>query len=141
MAVRYSDAEWSGGLHAGRGVLVLGSGAYRGEYSYDSRFESGKGTNPEELIAAAHAGCYSMALSAGLEAAHFEPKRIYTRAKVHLGVADGKPIITKIELGVEASVPSIDLESFRKIAEDTKATCPVSRALSGTEIVLTATLV
>ncbi len=140
MPVRHSDAEWTGGLREGKGVLVLGSGAFRGDYSFPSRFEDGKGTNPEELIAAAHAGCYSMALSASLEAAKFEPKRIHTRAKVHFGIVEGKPTISRIELLTEAVVPGIDLAVFNRIAEETKHECPVSRALAGTEIVLHATL-
>ncbi len=135
MPVRHSDAEWTGGLKQGKGVLVLGSGTFRGDYSFPSRFEDGKGTNPEELIAAAHAGCYSMALSAALEAANFTPKRIHSRAKVHFGLVEGRPTISRIELVAQAVVPGIDEESFRKIAAETKLACPVSRALAGTEIV------
>ncbi|MBI3802439.1 MAG: OsmC family protein [Nitrospirae bacterium] len=140
MPVRSSEATWEGNLKDGKGSMKVGNGAYQGAYSFASRFESGNGTNPEELIAAAHAGCYSMALSAGLGKNGFNPKRVKTVAKAHLEkVGDGFKI-TRIELNSEAEVPGIDKQKFDEIAEATKKGCPVSQALAGTEIVLSAKL-
>lgn len=113
------------------------SGSYEGAYSYVSRFEEGEGTNPEELIAAAHAGCFSMALSADLEREGYEPARVETTADVHLEEGD----ITRIVLHTEATVPGIDEAEFREIAEGAKQNCPVSKALAGPEKELEATLV
>jgi lipoyl-dependent peroxiredoxin len=141
MAVRTSEAEWKGNLREGRGTVKLGSGAYEGSYSFASRFESGKGTNPEELIAAAHAGCYSMALSAGLSKAGFTPTRVHTTAKVHLEPVEGGFGITKIELQTEAQVPGISATAFQEQAEAAKKGCPVSKALAATQITLDAKLV
>jgi osmotically inducible protein OsmC len=137
MAVRSSSAEWKGNLKEGAGTMRLGSGAYEGPFTFASRFESGKGTNPEELIGAAHAGCYSMFLSALLTDAGFPPTRIRTTAVVHLG--DG-PTINLIELSTEAEVPGLDAAAFKKHAEAAKKNCPVSKALAGPKIELTATL-
>src|SRR6266702_66187 len=136
MPTRSSTANWQGTLKEGAGTMRLASGAYEGPYSYVSRFEEGPGTNPEELIAAAHAGCYSMALSATLGKAGFTPTAIDTAA-VHLNPPAG---ITKIELSTVAEVPGIDEADFLKYAEETKSTCPVSIALSAVEITLTARL-
>jgi lipoyl-dependent peroxiredoxin len=111
MAIRSSDAEWKGNLRNGQGTMKLGSGAFEGAYSFPSRFEAGKGTNPEELIAAAHAGCYSMALSAGLSAAGFTATRIHTTARVHLEPVGQGFAITKIELQTEAEIPGIRFSS------------------------------
>jgi len=141
MAVRTSKAIWEGNLREGKGTMTLGSGAFSGSYSYTTRFEEEPGTNPEELIAAAHAGCYSMALSGGLGNAGFSPTRIQTAAKVHLGRVEGKSRITKIELECEAEVPGISEEVFQNIAEATKTGCPVSAALAAVEITLNARLV
>jgi lipoyl-dependent peroxiredoxin len=127
MAVRTSDAEWQGNLPEGKGTMKLGSGAYQGQYSFKSRFESGTGTNPEELIAAAHAGCFSMALSHGLSQAGHTPKRVHTTAKVHLDKVEGGFAISRIELDCEAEVPGIDEAAFRQQAEGAKTGCPVSR--------------
>ncbi len=121
--------------------MKLGSGAYEGPYSFQSRFESGSGTNPEELIGAAEAGCFSMALSSNLEKAGHPAKRISTTANVKLEMVDGGPKITTIDLQVEASVPGMDDQAFQEQAEKTKKTCPVSVALAGTEINLSAKLV
>lgn len=121
--------------------MKLGSGAYEGPYSFASRFESGSGTNPEELIGAAEAGCFSMALSSNLEKAGHPAKRISTTANVKLEMVGGGPKITAIELTTEAEVPGIDDATFQQQAEKTKAGCPVSVALSGTEIKLKATLI
>ena len=141
MAVRTSEAEWKGNLREGHGTMKLGSGAYEGSYSFASRFESGKGTNPEELIAAAHAGCYSMALSAGLSKAGFTPTRIHTTASVHLEPVEGGFGITRIELHTEAQIPGINNDTFQQQAEGAKKGCPVSKALAGTQITLDAKLV
>jgi osmotically inducible protein OsmC len=121
--------------------LRLGSGAFEGAYSYRSRMEDGPGTNPEELIAAAHAGCFSMALSAGLGRAGYEPRRIRTDARVRFEPSLDGFAITRIDLETEAEVPGIDEESFREQAETAKANCPVSKALAGVEIGLEARLV
>jgi len=141
MAVRNADAEWLGDLKTGKGKVKLGSGAFEGAYSYNSRFEDGKGTNPEELIAAAHAGCFSMALSAGLSKDGHPPTRIHTTAKVIFGPADGGFAISKIELTTEGAVPGIDVKAFEAAAADAKANCPVSKALKAVEITLSAKLV
>ena len=140
MATRNGSAIWEGNLKGGKGTVKLGSGAFEGPYSFSSRFEEGKGTNPEELIGAAEAGCYSMALAANLEKAGHSPKRISTVAKVSLEMVGGGPKITTIDLTTEAEVPGIDNAQFQEQAEKTKKTCPVSVALSGTEIKLTAKL-
>jgi osmotically inducible protein OsmC len=137
MAVRSSSAEWKGTLKEGGGTMRLGSGAYEGPFTFASRFESGKGTNPEELIGAAHAGCYSMFLSALLTDAGFTPTRIHTTATVHL---DDGPKISRIELSTEAEVPGLDDKAFQKHAEAAKKGCPVSQALAGPKIELTAKL-
>jgi osmotically inducible protein OsmC len=117
--------------------MRLGSGAYEGRYSFASRFEEGTGTNPEELIGAAHAGCFSMALSAGLERAGFPPTSVETSATVHQVPADGGGFrIGRIDLATTAEVPGIDPAAFQEQAEAAKANCPVSRALAGVDIQL-----
>ena len=141
MVMRTSDAEWRGDLKSGKGSMRLGSGAFEGTYSFPSRFESGQGTNPEELIAAAHAGCFSMAFSHGLSQAGHTPTRVHTTARVHLEQAGGGFAITRIELDCEAEVPGIDEAAFRQQADEAKKNCPVSKALAGTEITLNARLV
>ena len=138
MPTRTSSAEWKGTLKEGSGTMKLGSGAFQGAYSYASRFESGQGTNPEELIAAAHAGCFSMFLASLLSKAGFPPTSIRTTANVHLGTG---PVINLIELNTEGVVPNVDAAAFQQHAEDAKKACPVSKALSGPEIKLTARLV
>jgi len=140
MATRTGSAIWEGTLKEGKGRMKLGSGAYEGPYSFSSRFENGAGTNPEELIGAAEAGCFSMALSANLSKAGYPPKRINTNAKVSLGQVGGGFKITSIDLDTEAEVPGIDQAKFSELAEQTKKTCPVSVALAGTEIKLNAKL-
>ncbi|HZL34268.1 MAG TPA: OsmC family protein [Tepidisphaeraceae bacterium] len=140
MPVRNADATWDGDLKSGQGNLKLGSGAFAGKYSFTSRFEQGGGTNPEELIAAAHAGCFSMALSAGLGKAGFAPKRVHTAANVSLEKVGEGFKITKIQLVCEAQVPGIDDKAFQEIAQKTKSGCPVSQALSATPIELQAKL-
>ena len=141
MATRTGSAVWNGTLKEGKGTVKLGSGAFEGAYSFSSRFESGTGTNPEELIGAAEAGCFSMALSANLEKAGHPAKRISTTANVKLEMGTGGPKITSIELNTEADVSGIDDKAFQEQAERTKTTCPVSVALAGTEIKLQARLV
>ena len=140
MPVRSAEALWLGSVREGRGTVKLGSGSFEGQYSYPSRFEQGTGTNPEELIAAAHAGCFSMALSLGLGRAGFEPKSIRTVARVHIERIADAWRITRVELDTEADVPGISEKAFLEQAESAKARCPVSVALAGVEIVLRATL-
>jgi lipoyl-dependent peroxiredoxin len=136
MAIRSSEAAWEGNLAQGKGTVKLGSGAFEGRYSFASRFEQGTGTNPEELIAAAHAGCFSMAFAHGLAQAGHIPKRIHTVAKVHLEkTADGFKI-PKIELETDADVPGIDDAALKQQGELAKKNCPVSKVLAGAEITL-----
>ncbi|MDX6665671.1 MAG: lipoyl-dependent peroxiredoxin [Solirubrobacteraceae bacterium] len=141
MATRNGSAEWRGGLKDGSGTLKVGDGVFEGAYSFSSRFEEGEGTNPEELIAAAHASCFAMALSGVLTGNGHPPESVRTTARVHLRNVDGAPTIARIDLDVEATVPGIDEDSFREQAQEAKAGCPVSRALAGVpEIELTAHL-
>ncbi len=141
MATRNGSAVWEGTLKGGKGTMKLGSGAYEGPYSFSSRFEEASGTNPEELIGAAEAGCFSMALSSNLEKAGHPAKRINTKATVKLEMVDGGPKITTIDLECEAEVPGIDQAKFQETAEATKKGCPVSKALSATPITLKAKLI
>ena len=141
MKTRTAEAHWEGSLKDGKGKMSLGSGAFEGAYSFSSRFEDGKGTNPEELIAAAHAGCYSMALSLELGKIGLTPQSIHTRARVTLGEIEGKPRITLIHLETEARVPGINPEKFHEIAEATRTGCPVSAALASVPITLEARLI
>ena len=140
MITRTGNAVWEGTLREGKGSMKLGSGAYEGPYSFTSRFENGKGTNPEELIGAAHAGCFSMALANELAQASHPAKRVSTTARVHLEKTGDGFRITSIDLNTEAEVPGIDEQAFLKQADTAKKNCPVSRALSGTEIKLQARL-
>ena len=137
MAVSNAEATWNGTLKAGSGTMKTGSGM-EGPFTFASRFETGPGTNPEELIGAAHAGCYSMFISA-LMSDDYDPQSVNTTAKVHLG--DG-PAITKIELTCRANVPGLDADKFAEFAQQAKEGCPISKALAGVgEIVLDAQLV
>jgi osmotically inducible protein OsmC len=140
MPTRKSEAEWNGSLREGSGRVKLGSGAFEGKYSFASRFEEAGGTNPEELIAAAHAGCFSMALSAGLGRAGFTPKRVHTTASVRLDKVGEAFEITHIDLECEAEVPGIDETAFHQQASAAKEGCPVSKALKAVEITLKARL-
>ncbi len=140
MPVRTAEAAWQGTLREGQGRMKFGSGAFEGRYTFGSRFEEAQGTNPEELIGAAHAGCYSMALSGQLTKAGFPPDDIQTTARVHLDNVDGASTITIIELDTTARVPKIDAARFQELAEATRLTCPVSRALTGVDIKLRARL-
>jgi osmotically inducible protein OsmC len=141
MPVRTADAQWEGSLQDGTGTMRLGSGAYEGRYSFASRFEDGPGTNPEELIGAPHAGCFSMALSRALSRAGNPPTRISTSARFHMEMGDAGFGIPAFELATEAEVPGLDEAAFKEQAETAKATCPVSKALAATEITLDAKLV
>jgi osmotically inducible protein OsmC len=135
---RTSSAQWEGNLKEGKGQLRLGSGLYSGPYNFVSRFESGDQTNPEELIAAAHAACYSMALSADLAREGHTPESVATDATVTLDAGQGR--ITTIHLEVTGRVPGIDADTFQEFAEGAKRNCPVSKVLAGAdEITLDAT--
>ena len=138
---RKAEADWNGGIMDGEGMVKLGSGAFEGAYSFQSRFgDDTKATNPEELIAAAHAGCYTMALSGNLGKAGYSPKNIHTSAKVKIEKQGGGFVIPNIDLVTEASVDGIEDEEFQRIAEETKKTCPVSQVLAGAKISLDASL-
>ena len=138
MITRKSSAIWEGSLRDGRGHMKVGRGAYEGPYSFASRFEQGPGTNPEELLGAAHAGCFSMSFALMLSQAGTPPKRIQTEAEVGLEkVGDGFRITT-VNLTTEADVPGIEEKDFQELAEKAKAGCPVSQALAGTAITLRA---
>jgi len=138
MAIRNASAVWDGTLKEGKGTMKLGSGAFEGAYTFASRFEEGPGTNPEELVGAAQAGCFSMFLAAVLTDAGFPPVQVRTTAKVHLG--DG-PRITLIELDTEAEVPNVDEKTFLEKVETSKMNCPISLALTGPELRVSARLV
>jgi lipoyl-dependent peroxiredoxin len=141
MTDRTGSAQWHGDLTSGSGTLRIGDGVFEGAYSFRSRFEEGTGTNPEQLIAAAHAACFTMALSNILSEAGHTPESVSTDANVHLRIIDGAPTLTRIDLSTEGRVPGIDAGQFQAFAEDAKANCIVSRALAGvSEIVLTAKL-
>src|SRR6266498_1580060 len=141
MPTRTSSANWQGTLKEGAGTMRLGSGAYEGPFSFVSRFEEGPGTNPEELIAAAHAGCYSMALAGGLSRGGHVPDSVHTTAKVHIAKGEAGFKITRVELQTEARVSGIPEETFQELAEATKEGCPVSQALEAGPIELTARVV
>ncbi|PAU93257.1 peroxiredoxin [Aliifodinibius salipaludis] len=140
MPTRRANAQWNGDLKNGKGTMELESGSYKGAYSFASRFENGDRTNPEELIGAAHAGCYSMALSNELAKAGYDPQSVETEANVTFEVTDDGPTITKVKLITEANLSDIDEDTFHEFANGAKEACPVSKALSGTEILLDATL-
>jgi osmotically inducible protein OsmC len=140
MAIRTADAVWQGDLKAGKGNVRFGNGAFDGQYSFTSRFEEGAGTNPEELIAAAHASCFSMALSNGLSQAGHVPDEVKTTAKVHLVKGEAGFGIPKIELVTIAKVPGIDNAAFQEQAEKAKKNCPISKLLAAAEITLDAKL-
>lgn len=139
MPTRNANARWEGDLKSGNGHMALGSGAFEGQFSFKTRFEDGTGTNPEELIGAAHAGCFSMQFSAMLAEAGHVPDSIQTAARVHFSIKD-TPTIDQIELITEGRVPGIDETEFKQTAEKAKQMCPVSRLFKGAQITLTATL-
>lgn len=140
MPTRNADATWNGALRDGNGSFSTESGAVEGSYSFSSRFEDGGGTNPEELIAAAHAACFSMALANELGSAGHVPDSVTSTAKVHLEKDDDGFVIPKIELSTKATVADIDDAKFQEIATATSKACPVSKVLAGAEITLDATL-
>jgi osmotically inducible protein OsmC len=141
MPTRKAEAEWKGNLAEGSGRLKVGSGAFNGPYSFTSRFEEGQSaTNPEELLGAAHAGCFTMALTAQLSRARLTPESIHTEARVKLEKVGDAFSITQIELETEAEIQGIDNATFQRYALDAKQNCPLSKALAGTEIHLTAKL-
>jgi osmotically inducible protein OsmC len=140
MPVRNASAVWEGGLRGGKGTFTAGTGAFGGNYTFGSRFEEAPGTNPEELIAAAHAACLSMALSAGLERGGKTPTRVETRASCTVEKVGDAFRITKMKLTVRAKVPGLDQAGFAKAAEDAKNGCPVSNALKGIAVELDAKL-
>ncbi len=141
MAIRKASAVWEGSLREGKGTMRLGSGAFEGAYSFSTRFEEAPGTNPEELIGAAHAGCFSMAFSGNLGRAGFTPEYVRTTADVHLEKVDGGFKITRIVLHMEAKVPGLDEKTFQEQAEAAKNGCPVSQALAAVPVELDARLV
>jgi lipoyl-dependent peroxiredoxin len=141
MAERTAKATWNGTLKEGKGTMALGSGAFEGAFSFNTRMGDEPGTNPEELVGAALAGCFTMALNAGLEKEGFKTSGIKTDAKVHFGKDDNGFAITKIDLVTEANVAGIEDAKFQEIAAATKKGCPVSKALTGTEIALDAKLI
>lgn len=140
MPVRNAEATWNGNLATGKGSMKLASGLFEGPFSFGTRMEDQLGTNPEELIGAAHAGCFSMALAHGLSKAGHAPREVRTRADVHLDKVGDAFQITRIRLHTEVAVSGLNQEAFLEIAENAKANCPVSKALAGTEIELDAKL-
>jgi osmotically inducible protein OsmC len=136
MPARTAEAEWTGNLMEGKGHIKVQSGTLDAPYDFRARAGDGKGTNPEELIAAAHAGCFTMQLSALLGAAGFTADRLHTTARVHLEKQGPGFVIPKIELELDGKVPGLDAATFQKQAELAKSSCPVSKALAGTEITL-----
>ena len=141
MLTRSASAQWTGTLQEGTGNISSTTGAVRGQYSFSSRFEEGTGTNPEELIAAAHAACFSMAFTSNLEKAGFNPEKIVTTDNVHIEKLEGGWKITRIEINTEGTVPGIDNDQFQEIAINAKDGCPVSKALTGVSFELNAQLV
>lgn len=137
---RTGSAVWQGDLKAGKGTVKLGSGAFEGQYSFSTRFENGVGTNPEELIASAHASCFSMALSASLSSAGHVPTGVATTATVQLDKLEGGFTITGIHLDTVVTAPGLTAEELATIADGAKKNCPVSRALAAVPITLTAKL-
>jgi osmotically inducible protein OsmC len=141
MTIRKAEAVWTGSLREGAGELALESGAFRGPYTFKARFEHGKETNPEELLGAAHAGCFTMALTALLAREKIAPMEIRTTAYVHLEPVTGGFSIPKIDLHTRAKIPGLTADRFAELAADAKRNCPVSKVLAGAEITLDAALV
>ncbi len=141
MPVRKAEATWEGSLREGKGTMKPASAAWEGPFTFSTRFEDKPGTNPEELIGAAHAGCFSMAFSGDLGRAGFTPVRIHTVANVHLEATDAGQRVTRIHLEMEATIPDINEDKFQEIAERAKKGCPISNLLTGAEITLDAKLV
>ena len=135
MPTRNASARWDGSLEDGRGTMRMASGAYEGPYSFQSRFEEGDGTNPEELIAAAHAGCYSMALSGELGKAGHDVESIETEATVHIDQVGDGFAIKRIELRTRVTASGLDDSDFQQAAEAAKEGCPVSQAVAAVETI------
>jgi osmotically inducible protein OsmC len=133
---RKADAQWTGDLRTGTGTIKLGSGVFEGPYSFKSRFEDGKDTNPEELIGAAHAACFSMALSAALAKAGHQPTSVATTAVVNLDLVGAGSQITRIDLQTHGVVPGLPEAEFKSFAEDAKANCIISKALASVPMTL-----
>jgi osmotically inducible protein OsmC len=131
MATRNASATWRGTLKEGEGTMALGSGVWEGPFSFKTRFEEGNGTNPEELIGAAEAACFTMQLNASLEAAGHLPESVQSEARVHIRQVDGTPTITQIDIVTSAKVPGLDDETFQRTAQETREQCIISRALAG----------
>ena len=131
MPTSQASAVWEGKLRDGKGSFRAGSSTFNGPFTFATRFEGKKGTNPEELIAAAHAACFSMALSAGLEKAGKPVSRVETTAACTMDMVSGTPTITKMELKVRGTIPGLDQAGFQRAADEAKKNCPVSRALTG----------
>jgi osmotically inducible protein OsmC len=141
MTARNGRAEWQGSAESGSGTITVGNGVFEGAYSYESRFGEAAGTNPEQLLAAAHAGCFTMALANALSAAGHQPESLRTNARVQLRNLDGAVTLAGIDLETDGDVPGIDGRQFQAYSEAAKRDCPVSRALAGIpEISLTARL-
>jgi osmotically inducible protein OsmC len=140
MTIRKAEASWAGSLREGTGEIALESGAFRGPYTFKARFEQGRETNPEELLGAAHAGCFTMAITALLARERLAPERIHTTAAVHLDAVAGGFAIPRIALTTRARIPGLSPERFSALAVDAKENCPVSKALAGVEITLDAAL-
>ena len=141
MPIRKASAEWRGDLRSGKGTISTETGVIKNTpYNFTSRFESGSQTNPEEILGASHAACYSMALANGLATAGFKVNSVVTEDKVHIEKLESGFTITKIEVHTEASVDGIDDTAFQKFAEDTKKGCPVSKALASVDMILSAKL-
>ena len=140
MPTRTATAQWNGSLRDGNGTMNMQSGSYEGPYSFQSRFKEGEGTNPEELIGAAHAGCFSMALSGELGGRGISPESVRTEARVEVSKAEGGFAISKIDLISRVKAPGADESAFQEAAQAAKEGCPVSKALAGVEISLDASL-
>ena len=141
MTARNGSAEWHGSVETGSGTITVGNGVFEGAYSYESRFGEAAGTNPEQVLAAAHSGCFTMALANGLSAAGHQPESLRTKARVHLCNVDGAITLARVDLETVGDVPGIDERQFQSYAEAAKTDCPVSRALAGIpQIILTARL-
>jgi osmotically inducible protein OsmC len=141
MTARNGSAEWRGNVESGSGTVTVGNGVFEGAYSYGSRFGEEEGTNPEQLIAAAQAACFTMALAGVLAAAGHAPESVRTNARVRLRNIDGAPRLVRLDLDTEGHVPGVDEQQFQRYADEAKAACPVARALAGIpEIVVTAKL-
>jgi osmotically inducible protein OsmC len=141
MPQRSANAVWNGTLKRGDGQMAFGSGAFEGAFTFASRFESGEGTNPEELLGAAHAGCFSMSLANELDKAGYDPESVETEATITLDMEGDGPTISNSHLETDVAVADVDEETFQEIAEQAKSGCPVSQALAGVEITMDATMV